>query len=787
MTIEATYRRNRDRPRERVIPYRHLASIKSSKRDTLQGEEVYFVKTPGKEVLQFGDKEYFLWRTLDGKNSFEDIQTKFRDRFGSSLTQEQLESFIEQLGDCGMIEPTGTETVLTTPLPNPRVHLVEDDLPIERTGVRLVFRLFNPTLTLRILDWICGPLRFFSWLLLPLVVAVAVTLPLQATAVVPAFARFGAAQITLLVLAALLATAITPPLVQAVVASFLGCSTPSCGISLRNRFVPVLAFDDSSWETMASRHVLTVIAAPCVASVALFAVGAGAWVFVPGLDPMLSAIALAIGLFGLLSFVVSTAPFLPGQGQRWLATVFGKPDPWRSGESYRLHVLVLSGLWAQVAVGTLLLLASILSPLWSPPSITAVLQSITLPILALAPVPALLWMRGMVKRLGSLRPAYSYVGDEVEALKIVPAQPRRDSGAPLHGPASDPWPSNAPIVIWAAILAVGTAFAFVPYPYEAGGSFTFLPTSKIQINATIQGELTEVLVKEGQWVEPGQLMGVLSDWDEQHNLENARAQLENAKANLQTLYETPRPEDVELARRQYEFAMSKLPYDKAQLDRAAELVKKEFKSRADYDQVVSTYQQDQAAAEVARANYDQVRSGPTPSQFEAARASVRQYTAAVTYYEDQLGRKRIRATSTGKVVTPNPQLLHGQWFNPAVPNATLVFTLEDHRNVQADVYVPETDIKHVQIGGAVRGRPWAYPNASFPGKVVSIAPNAQSDPNGGSTNVIRVRTEFPNPEGRLHPSETGYAKMTGVYLPTWEAFTQMLIRFFLVEVWSWIP
>jgi hypothetical protein len=47
--------------------------------------------------------------------------------------------------------------------------------------------------------------------------------------------------------------------------------------------------------------------------------------------------------------------------------------------------------------------------------------------------------------------------------------------------------------------------------------------------------------------------------------------------------------------------------------------------------------------------------------------------------------------------------------------------------------------------------------------------------------------EIPNPDEQLHPSEDGYAKMTGVYLPTWQAFTQMLIRFFMVEVWSWIP
>jgi hypothetical protein len=34
---------------------------------------------------------------------------------------------------------------------------------------------------------------------------------------------------------------------------------------------------------------------------------------------------------------------------------------------------------------------------------------------------------------------------------------------------------------------------------------------------------------------------------------------------------------------------------------------------------------------------------------------------------------------------------------------------------------------------------------------------------------------------------SGYAKMTGLYMPTWNAFTQMIERFVLVTIWSWIP
>ena len=347
----------------------------------------------------------------------------------------------------------------------------------------------------------------------------------------------------------------------------------------------------------------------------------------------------------------------------------------------------------------------------------------------------------------------------------------------------DLWPSATFVIVLACMAAVIEAVAFVPYPYEAGGNFTILPHDFSQLNARIQGELTEVLVNEGDQVVPGQIMGILSDWDEQANLAVSQAQLENAKASLQALYETPKPEDMELARKQYELAMSKLPYDKAQYERAATLVKTDAVSRSNYDQILSQYQQDQAAADVARANYDDVRTGPTPGQLDAARALVRQYAATVAYNEDQLERTRIRATSYGTVVTPNPMLLRGQWF----AQGALVFTVQDLRTVQADVQVPETDIGHVQLGGVVRVRPWGFPQTTFPGHAIGIAGDAQLDPAGSGNQIIRVRTEIPNPDGLLHANMTGYAKLTGPYMPTWKAFLLIVVRFFLIEVWSFIP
>ncbi len=670
----------------------------------------------------------------------------------------------------------------------------------DATGFRL-----DPGPLLRTCALIFGPLRFYGWMLLPSVTGVLIWLTLAASpaardvlALLPPHHPVQAACNAIL---ALLVVALVPPLSQAVIATYFGYDTPGVAIRLRRGFAPYLAFDDGTWLAMLPQHVLTVVGAPCLARLVLFIAGTGLFLAYGAKDDGLAAFALALGGFGLLSFLLSTAPFLPSQGRRWLATAFAVRDAWRADPGYRFHALILSLLWGLAVVMLLLIAAggaaSLLAAGWQLPVTVQTLQAVALPLAALMPLLVRFWIKSMLRSYGALQPSYALLGSGAtafdsggvseHALRRSRMLVDRTTGA---GRIQGSERSNKTLYIWAVVLAVVIAVAFVAYPYEAGGYFTILPYDSSQLNARVSGELTEVLVNEGDEVKPGQILGILSDWQQKYNLATAKAQLQNAEANLQNLLSQPRPEDVELARKQYEAAMSRLPYDRSQFQRYAALVTNDNVSRANYDQVLSQYQQDQAAAEVARANYDSVRDGPTPAQIEAARALVRQYTATVAFDEDELERTRIRATSYGKVVTQNPMLLRGKWFT----QGTLVFTVEDHRIVQADVQVPETDIANVRLGGPVRLRLWGNSEQTVLGRSTAIAPDAQSPTSAnpqtvqsGTSNVIRVRAEVPNPDGLLHPQTDGYAKMSGYYMPTWRAFGQMMERFLLVEIWSWIP
>ena len=408
-------------------------------------------------------------------------------------------------------------------------------------------------------------------------------------------------------------------------------------------------------------------------------------------------------------------------------------------------------------------------------------------VLICAFAAALVWL--MIARTagGPLREAFApddgYAGASGQARAA-----RRDMA---DGPASlderlyagaDTWPSNRRAINFAIFAAIAISILFLPYPYESGGAFTVLPYDHYALPARVSGEVTDVLVHEGEWVKEGQVVATLSDWTEVHSLAVAQSELEQALAELQNLLISPKPEEVEVARRQYEQALARIPFSKEDYERKLALVKTNDISIRQFQLALSTYQQDQAAVNVTKANYDLVRVGPTQAQIAAARAAVHRATDQVSYWKDQLGRTRIRATAAGEVVTPDPQLLTGQFLQ----EGTNFIALEDHRIAHVEVQVPETDIRDIHLGSLVRAKAWGYEHTMWDGKVVLIAPDAQYNA-GVSGNIVRVVAEIPNPDGLLRPNMSGDAKIATMDMPVWESFTRALMRFLLIEVWYWIP
>src|SRR5205823_3927860 len=69
------------------------------------GEDAVIVKDPVvKKFFRFGEAEHFIARQLDGSTPGEVIRQRVEQRFGTALTPEALEGFIDALRRRGLLE-----------------------------------------------------------------------------------------------------------------------------------------------------------------------------------------------------------------------------------------------------------------------------------------------------------------------------------------------------------------------------------------------------------------------------------------------------------------------------------------------------------------------------------------------------------------------------------------------------------------------------------------------------------------------------------------------------------
>jgi len=343
----------------------------------------------------------------------------------------------------------------------------------------------------------------------------------------------------------------------------------------------------------------------------------------------------------------------------------------------------------------------------------------------------------------------------------------------------------------------------IPYPYEPGGDLRIQPVRQEGIRTQVQGKIQEILVSEGDWVRAGQVVAQIDPREYEKNLKAAEGELESQKAQLRLLEEGPKPEDVAKAREQMATAQAAYYYARREADRFAALYKQKVVALNTYENKLQERDVNANVYKTARENLALVMSGPRPDAIEAQRAQVRKQEAITNDARKDLELTVIRSSVGGRVVTARPKDKLGQ----TAIEGDLIVSVEDSRTLRAEVQVPEQTTGKIKPGAHVKVKAWTFPDRTFAGKVVSVAPVVVNKKKEGTVDytateredsisrattsdpgrVVRVLVSIPNPDGLLKSEMTGYAKVRVGYEPFGLVMTHGIIRFFLVEVWSWIP
>jgi RND family efflux transporter MFP subunit len=234
-----------------------------------------------------------------------------------------------------------------------------------------------------------------------------------------------------------------------------------------------------------------------------------------------------------------------------------------------------------------------------------------------------------------------------------------------------------------------------PTPSKTSGALTLPATlrgdNETTIYARVPGYVHSFLVDIGGRVEPGQLLAELDTPDLDQQLEQAKAQLELAKAN------------VVLAQ--------------VALERWKVLFKQDSVARQDLDQHQNAYDTAIAAHNAADANVKQL--------------------------QEMTAFKRVVAPFAGVITQRNVDL--GNLIN-AGGSGVALFTMAKTDPLRVFIDVPQAYAQSIVIGAKV-----AVTQSELPGQIFSGVVRYKSGAIDVTTRSQRVELALPNPEGRLTP------------------------------------
>lgn len=238
---------------------------------------------------------------------------------------------------------------------------------------------------------------------------------------------------------------------------------------------------------------------------------------------------------------------------------------------------------------------------------------------------------------------------------------------------------------------------------------------KVEISATIPGQVTHLAVKEGDRVTKGQFLL-------QIDAVNPRATARSSEFSMQALLQ------------EAQSARANLEQAKTDLRRAEE----NFTSRIIPEAEVQRARTAMATAEAAAQG--------TSRRVEQARATLEGA-------RDTLAKTTVRAPMDG-IVTAK-RIEEGEVAVIGIQNSpgTVLLTISDMSIVETELEVDETSIPAVKVGQEARVRVDAYPNQTFKGVVTEVGGSPILPAQGTAANAIRflVKVQILDPPADIKP------------------------------------
>jgi len=225
------------------------------------------------------------------------------------------------------------------------------------------------------------------------------------------------------------------------------------------------------------------------------------------------------------------------------------------------------------------------------------------------------------------------------------------------------------------------------------------PETEVNISSDVSGEIIDMPVKEGQYVEIGDLLVKINPDLVQSAMNRAEAALNTSKANLAGA-------KARLAQSESQFQNAK-----ASFDRNKKLFEDQVISQSEFDQAKANY-------EVAKSDVDAARES-----VEAAKFNVKSAEATLSEAKENLGRTSIYSPISGTVIKVEKEKGE-RVVGTAQMAGTEIMRVADLSVMEVAVEVNENEIIRVNLGDTTEIEVDAFFGESFLGVVTEVANSA---------------------------------------------------------------
>jgi HlyD family secretion protein len=289
-----------------------------------------------------------------------------------------------------------------------------------------------------------------------------------------------------------------------------------------------------------------------------------------------------------------------------------------------------------------------------------------------------------------------------------------------------------------------------------------IEVTDVQVAAQVGGRLVERRVDEGDRVKPGDIVARLDTTDAELALSRAKADRDQADAQLRLLLAGARAEDIRQADAQVASAEAEvrgvdveIASAQADVDRFEALLASNSGSRKQRDDAVTrrdvAKERAQGARDRVRAaqeNAARLRSGARREDVEAARARLAAATTQIATWQKAIADATVIAPSAGLVTEKLADV--GEMLSPRAP----IVVVSDLDHVWANVYVDEPVVPRLRVGQAATVFTDAG-GAGLPGTISYVSAKAEFTPRNVQTAedrsklVYRIKVSVDNAGGVL--------------------------------------